>query len=747
MELFPPEKDGLYAEVAFNLPLDQTFSYIVPERLAGSISRGRRVDAPFGRREMTGYCVSLSAKRPDTDAALKEITAVADTEPLLDDHMLKLTRWVAARYMAGWGEALEAALPAGVRYKIGNRDLVFLSKSAEDARAEADQWGRRAPKRLQALETLAAENGLRTVSQIALAAGCSTATVRSLIDLGLAEIQSVTAARTRPRHEPPVRDYTKAFDLTREQQYALNRVRAAIDEGRFAPFLLFGVTGSGKTEIYLQAIEKVVAAGRQAIVLVPEISLTPQTVSRFRARFPNIAVLHSHLAAGKRHKEWRAIQRGTADVVIGARSAVFAPAERLGLIVIDEEHENTFKQETSPRYHAREVAMRRCRLLSIPLVIGSATPGLESFHAAASGVFERIDLPYRVEGRPMPPVEVVDMRAERDTLKRFTIISRRLEYRVKQTLDAGDQAILFLNRRGFATYLTCRRCGWIGKCPHCDISLTFHRSRDLVQCHYCDYTAAPPEHCPECDHAGVKFYGVGTERIVEEVRGIFPRAKVARMDSDTMRTRHAYTRTLRDFRAGEVDVLVGTQMIAKGLDFPNVTTVGVISADISLNLPDFRANERTFDLISQVAGRTGRGPKGGVVVVQSFAPDQFAIKAAARHDYLAFAERELSQREGMRYPPYTNLARIILRGEDLEKVEEAAHAIRAALEPGASETVQILGPAPAVIGRIQGRHRLNLLVKAPNPERLVEVLQRARKLIKPSGTVQSVIDVDPLSML
>ncbi len=747
MELFTPPKDTLYAEVAFKVPLDRTFSYVVPAALAGQLAAGKRVEAPFGGRRMTGYCVSLSKERPSTDVELKEISAVIDPEALLDDHMLELTRRVSRRYMAGWGEALESALPAGVRYKIGNRDLLFLAVPAEKALQRAESASRRAPMRQRALRTLIRENGRRSVSQIARHAGCSSATVRSLVKMGVAEIRNVTAERRRPRREPAVRGYSESFDLTREQRHGLERLCGAIDEGRFAPFLLFGVTGSGKTEIYLQAIEKVVRAGGQAIVLVPEISLTPQTVSRFRRRFPNIAVMHSHLAAGKRHREWRAIQHGRADVVIGARSAIFAPARRLGLVVIDEEHENTFKQETSPRYHAREVALLRCRMLSIPLVMGSATPSLESFHAAASGAMERIDLPMRVEGRAMPPVEVVDMRAERDTLKRFAIISRRLEYRMKHTLDAGEQVILFLNRRGFATYLTCRRCGWIGKCPLCDITLTFHRAFDLVQCHYCDYKERPVRECPECGHRNVKFYGVGTERIVEEVEALFPSACVARMDSDTMRTRHAYIRTLRDFRTGAVDVLVGTQMIAKGLDFPNVTVVGVISADISLNLPDFRANERTFGLISQVAGRTGRGPKGGTVVVQSLTPAQFAIRTAARHDYLAFAERELSQRKGMRYPPYTNLARIILRGEDLEKVEKVAAAVRRSIDPFAGDALQVLGPAPAVISRLQGLHRVNIVVKAADMCALVEALDGARRLIRPSGKVQGIIDVDPLSML
>ncbi|MHC4714926.1 MAG: replication restart helicase PriA, partial [Planctomycetota bacterium] len=722
----------------FNLPLDRTYSYAVPAELAARVAPGKRVEAPFGPRRLVGYCVSVSPNRPDTAVKLKQIHSVVDDEPLLDAHMLELTRWAGRRYFAGWGEALEAALPAGVRYKVGNRDAVFLAAPAAEALAEAAEWGARAAKRRRALEILTEADGLYTVAELAKASQISTSTVRALVKTGLAEVRSVPAARARKRRESAVRDYETGFALAREQVYAVERVSAAIDSARHRAFLLLGVTGSGKTEVYLRAIEKVVRAGRQALVLIPEISLTPQTVSRFRARFPNIAVLHSHLSAGKRHREWRSIQRGEADVIIGARSAVFAPAPRLGIIVIDEEHENTFKQETSPRYHARDVAARRAEMLSIPLILGSATPSLESFHRTREGEMERLDLPYRVEGRPLPPVEIVDMRAEHDARKAFTIISRRLEYRVRGALERGEQVLLFLNRRGFATYLTCRRCGWLGKCPQCDITLTFHRSRDEVLCHYCDYSAKPPETCPDCGYRNVKFYGAGTERVVEEVGALFPEGRIERMDSDSMRGRHAYTRTLRDFRQERIHILVGTQMIAKGLDFPNVTVVGVVSADISLNLPDFRANERTFDLVSQVAGRAG---------VQTMTPDQFSIQSAARHDYLAFAERELEQRRSLSYPPWSRLARIVLRGADLDKVEKTAARVRGALDEGAGEGIGVLGPAPAVISRLHGMHRYNLIVKAPDFARLSKTLEGARKLVKSSGSVQGIIDIDPLSML
>ncbi len=433
--------------------------------------------------------------------------------------------------------------------------------------------------------------------------------------------------------------------------------------------------------------------------------------------------------------------------MIGARSAVFAPAPRLGLIVIDEEHENTFKQETAPRYHAREVAARRAEMLGIPLILGSATPSLESFHAARSAAVTRVDLPFRVEGRPMPPVEVVDMREEHADRKRFSIISRRLEHRMREALAAGNQSILFLNRRGFATYLTCKRCGWVGKCPQCDITLTFHRSMRSVVCHYCGYATEPPRACPECGEPNVKFYGTGTERVVDEVAALLPGARIARMDSDTMTTRRSYTRTLRDFRRGEIDVLVGTQMIAKGLDFPNVTVVGVVAADISLNLPDFRAAERTFDLVSQVAGRTGRGPKGGTVIVQTYTPGHFGIEAAARHDYLGFARTETAQREELAYPPAGRLARIIIRSEDEKRAAAAAEKVLGAMREAAPEGTQILGGVPAPVSRVQGKYRFHIIVKAPDWDALAAALAPARRLLKGSGLVQAVVDVDPLSML
>ena len=750
MELFDDRKTpprGLFAEVAFNLPLDHTYTYSVPDPLAGRIAPGKRVEAPLGPRREVGYCVALRTTAPPELSVFKDIHSVVDETALIDAHMLELARWVAGYYLSGWGEALEAVLPAGVRYNIGSREAVFLAKSPAEALAAAEALGKRGAKRRAVVDTIAAADGLLSTADVAAKAGVSSSTVRAVIAMGLAAAKSVPARAGRPRREPPVRAYALEFELTNEQRLALDRVRAALEAGRRAPFLLFGVTGSGKTEVYLQAIEAAVRAGRQAIVLVPEISLTPQTVSRFRARFPNIAVLHSHLSAGKRHREWRAIQSGSADVVIGARSAVFAPAPRLGLVVIDEEHENTFKQETAPRYHAREVAMKRAEMLGIPVILGSATPSLESFHAADRGAFERLDLPSRVEGRPLPKVELVDMRAEHDARKGYTIISRRLEFHARGALSRGEQVILFLNRRGFATYLTCRRCGWVGKCRACDITLTFHRAKDLVECHYCGYAAPPPAACPECGYKNVKYYGVGTERIVEEANRLFPDASVDRMDSDTMTSRHSYTKSLRDFRQGATGVLVGTQMIAKGLDFPNVTVVGVVSADLSLNLPDFRASERTFDLISQVAGRAGRGPKGGVVVVQTMTPEHFGIQAAARHDYMGFAQKEMSQRALLSYPPAARLARIVMRGEVEAKVEEAAAKVRKALDSAAAKGVIILGPAPAPIARIQGNYRYHIIVKAPDAAALVATLAAARKLVRSAGAVQGIIDVDPLSML
>jgi primosomal protein N' (replication factor Y) len=707
---------------------------------------------------------------------VKAIEAVLDPEPLLSAELLELARWLADYYLAGLGEVLEAILPSAVRLKVGVEETVEvrLAVGAQEARAAIDRLPKRANKRARLLEALLRREGRAEEGALLAEAGCGATVVTALRKAGLLVREWVE--KEEPLSYPQVRKRPR-YRLNQEQARAMAQVEAIRRAGRFGVLLLFGVTGSGKTEVYLQAIARVVAEGGQAIVLVPEISLTPQTIARFRERFDRVAVLHSHLAAGERARYWRSIQRGEAQVVVGARSAIFAPTPHLGLIVIDEEHETTFKQETSPRYHARDVAIVRAHRLGIPVILGSATPTLESYHNSVLGKSRRAVLTHRVAARPLPEVEVVDMGREAVEQKRLVALSRRLELLMQESVARGEQVILFLNRRGFATYIFCPRCGFVLKCPQCDITLTFHRTSKprgerqvggtslwavrsgseaptsaspvgpgLARCHYCGHEAAPPENCPECLFPGIRFTGLGTERIEEVVARRFPTVPLARMDSDTMTRRGAYERVLGAFRRGEIGILVGTQMLAKGLDFPNVTVVGVVNADVSLHVPDLRSAERTFQLLAQVAGRTGRGPKGGRVVVQTFRPYHYAVEAARTHDYLSFATQELNYRRQLNYPPFCRLARVLVEGTSEEavvtKARELADAIRPRLPKSGAE---LLGPVPAPIAQLRGQFRWHLLLKAPGADTIHSLLEPVRSEVG-HKRVAVTVDVDPIAL-
>ncbi len=516
--------------------------------------------------------------------------------------------------------------------------------------------------------------------------------VRRRLPVGLAG--AATAGFTPPQLDSGAvsgTDRAERLIPTAEQAAAIGRLKSAIAAGGFAPFLIHGVTGSGKTEVYLTAIEQVVALGRETIVLVPEISLTPQTIERFSQRFGKVSVLHSHLSDAERHRYWQTIASGEVQVIVGARSAVFAPARRLGLIVIDEEHESTFKQETAPRYHARDVGVKRAQLEGIPVLLGSATPSLESWHNAQLGRYSLISMPFRVSGRSMPGVEIIDLRTEKAAIG---CLSQPLREAMQVSLAAGGQVILLLNRRGFHTFALCPRCGEVVKCHACDVAMTYHKKRHILICHTCDAERPCPPACPRCRAPKLYYGGIGTERLEREIQTAFPDVASRRMDSDTMRGSGSHERVLRAFQAGEVRILLGTQMIAKGLDFPNVTLVGVVSADTALHLPDFRAAERTFQLMAQVAGRTGRGDRPGRVIVQTFSPEHPAIQLAARHDFVGFAEIELPVRKSFGVPPYGRLVRVIARGSNEASVraymDELADAFGAAADP----SVRILGPAP-----------------------------------------------------
>jgi primosomal protein N' (replication factor Y) len=544
---------------------------------------------------------------------------------------------------------------------------------------------------------------------------------------------------------------TESHELTADQTTALSRIVAAIDSAKAKTLLLHGVTGSGKTEVYIQAIEHVVRFGRAAIVLVPEISLTPQTRGRFERRFSSVAVLHSQMTPAERHYQWQRIRSGEVQVVVGPRSAVFAPLPRLGLIILDEEHDGSFKQDSQPRYHARKVAFARAQSLQIPLVLGSATPSLESWYATECGHAELISMPHRVGNRPMPDVQLVDMRIK-DQRGKGGAISRHLNQAINETLREKGQIILLLNRRGFATTIQCPACGHVVACPDCEMPLTHHRDGGKAVCHYCDYTIATPPWCPECRFDGIRYGGLGTQKLEIEVKARFPGARIARMDSDTMRRPGSHQRVLSAFRSGELDLLLGTQMIAKGLDFPNVLLVGVINADAALHFPDFRAGERTFQLVTQVAGRTGRGDRGGRVIVQTFSPEHMAIQAASRHDYVQFAKSEITNRRKFNYPPLGSVARIIVRGTVEDAAEATANALLQRLESARERLdaeVRILGPAPPPIAKLRGKYRFHLLLQSLDPLKLGATIRLATKQFKipDKDDVQYVVDIDPLDML
>jgi len=739
--------DRLVARIIFSAGPTEGYDYLVPDPLRESIAPGKRVRVPFGRanRLQVGYCVQLES-RPLGTQTLKSLAAIVDRQVLLSPRMLDLTRWIADRYLCPWGQVLDAVVPAGVREQSGTRETTLLSVSPEILdRIDKLELP---PKQVQVLTRLARLDRPLGAPQLARLAGCTVAPINALRKKGL--LVAFKSREFTPA-EPganPTRDTN--LILNPAQQNALTEIITSLQRGAATTFLLYGVTGSGKTEVYMQAIAEVLRYGRQAIVLVPEISLTPQTVARFRSRFGEVAVLHSHLTDADRHRHWQKIASGRVSVVVGARSAIFAPTPHLGLIVIDEEHESTFKQETAPRYHARDVALERARSHGIPLVLGSATPALESWQAATRGDFHLLRLPHRVEDRPLPAVGTIDLRLELDGEYRTGAISRVLRRAMEQSLAEGGQVILLLNRRGFATHIQCPACGLVLRCPSCELALTHQRAREIALCHYCDYQCPAPTRCPNCNSPEVRYAGRGTQRLEAEVRALFPDFRALRMDSDSMQSAKSYEQGLDAFRSGDVRILLGTQMIAKGLDFPDVTLVGVVNADTALHLPDFRAAERTFQLLTQVAGRTGRGPRGGRVLVQTLNPDHPAVRAAVKHDFEAFAAQELPLREMLGYPPYGSLIRLVVRGPKSLVAEEFTSHIAAELRKRLASDippVRVLGPAPAPLAKLRDLYRFQIQLQGPSGALLRAAVTDVTVALNPPDDVQWIADVDPVSML
>ena len=751
-------------EVAIPLPLEGHFHYLVPERLRPLALPGTRVLVPFGRRKVTGYLLGQAA---DAGGELKEVLEVLDEAPLFTAGELEFYRWIAGYYLHPLGEVIKMALPAGInlvsRYRCETaedgtpvlREFLSGGKSVRTERFYASVPEAGAKPRGKGVEILefleflrengeGGEDGEMSGAALRARFGHCTPQLNRLVELRAVRCVEREVYRDPFRAESFGRDTVLA--LNADQAAAFSRIGAAIAANVFAPFLLHGVTGSGKTEVYLQAIALALAAGKSALVLVPEIALTPQLVGRFKRRFDcGIAVLHSGLSDGERYDEWRRIRRGEAVIVIGARSALFAPLTRLGVIVVDEEHEGSYKQSEGVRYNSRDLALVRGKQASAVVVLGSATPLVTSYYAAAQGRLGYLHLPSRVRELPMPETAMLDARGQRGKTFLQPLIDA-----IEENLDAGGQTLLFLNRRGFATYLVCQACGHVLRCPNCEVTLTYHRGKGRHVCHYCDYSLAAPSSCPACRASEITLLGRGTERVEDEVKELFPLARVARMDRDSTKGKGGHARVLKSLEDGSVDILIGTQMIAKGHDFPGVTLVGVVSADASLNLPDFRSSERTFQLVTQVMGRAGRGDKPGRVLVQTLAPEHYALIHAVNHDYEGFYAQEIAFREDVGYPPFTHLASLTISGiaaPQAEKSAQEAASLLRKIKGDCRLRVEILGPVTAPLGKVRGRFRWQILLKGRERSELHRVLFHFRSGFSHPSPVRLVVDVDPVEML
>jgi len=666
-----------------------------------------------------------------------------------------IPRGGSADVMALWSDGLvdlvERVRPP--RVDAATEGIVRLAVSAEEAIAEAAKLEKRAPKQAGALQELArAEDGTLTTAELA-AGGYATSVVARLAERELVERDEQARDRLSTGFEGWA--LREEGPLKSEQASAVELIRARLDAREFGVVLLHGVTGSGKTRIYVEAVEAARATGRGGIVLVPEIALTPQMVQRMRSQFgDDVAVVHSGLSLGERYDTWRAIKDGRFSIVVGPRSAVFAPVRELGVIVVDEEHEGTYKQGDSPRYHARDVAAMRAKLEGAVVILGTATPSLESYLNARDGKYDLVELPERIDAGPLPEVDIVDMR-ETDTVDSEGAFSAELRDAVMETLESGRQVILFLNRRGYASFIQCMDCGHSERCEDCNVSMTYHSTGRVMRCHYCGRTERAPDRCPECGSRNLRFGAPGTQRVELAVRELFPEAVVERMDQDTTGRQGAHWRILKDFAEGRTDILLGTQMIAKGLDFPGVGLVGVVAADVGLNLPDFRSGERTFQLLTQVAGRTGRGEERGKVVVQTYLPDHYTIAMARAQAFAPFFDRETEERKGLGlgYPPFSRLVSIVVRGRDEQAVMKSAARLADFLDRGAAQMPdpepEVLGPAPAPIERIKGVHRWQVLVRGRggSARALVAAALTQEKTLELPSTVQLAVDVDPMDLL
>ena len=741
-----------YVRVIIDRAIRRELDYAVPEGLLNRVGVGSRVRVPF--REKSALATVVAVTEQSEAKGIRLIEAVVGEAPILSEQLLELGRWIGAYYCCPIETVMRSLLPQVIRRaEIGWKKQLFVQPGRKIDNEALEKLRKRAPRQAELLEAILRLEAPIRASQLLRQTSLDNQTLRALVKRGLVELREEAIVRDPHADEQFIA--TSNLILNQEQTHALKEIALALDSPEKArPFLLHGVTGSGKTEIYLQAIRAALERGHTAIVLVPEISLTPQTVERFKGRFADmqdaVAVLHSHLSEGERHDEWHKIHSGRARIVIGARSAVFAPLKDLGLIVVDEEHETTYKQEEAPRYHARDVAIVRAKIEKCVAVLGSATPSLESYHNAVIGKYRLVTLTQRIDEKQMPLMRIVDLRQERRKEKAATILSEKLRAAIGDRMEKREQTILFLNRRGFSTSLLCSNCGEARNCPNCSVALTYHRHPAVpgrLSCHLCGHTAAVPKKCPACGKDALIYAGFGTEKVEATVSQIFPKAAVSRMDADSMTRKQAYRETLRNFRTGNIDILVGTQMIAKGLHFPNVTLVGIINADLALHLPDFRAGERTFQLLTQVAGRAGRGETSGEVFVQTYTPFSPSIQFARHHDFAGYFQQELEFRERCDFPPFKHAILITARSAHEGRAKLSAETLRRRLKEALPEEF-ILGDAtPAPLEKLQGQFRFHILIRGEAIMRLSRLVRETLDKLPFPEDVTVTVDVDPYQLL
>jgi primosomal protein N' (replication factor Y) len=802
-------------EVAVGLPVFKTFHYRIPEKMRDSLQIGMRVFVPFKGRKVTGFSIDLLEQPPEgVEEKIREVENLLDEAPLIDPPMLRFYRWISDYYLYPLGEVIKTGLPPGLQLKselilsltqdgmeslsqgglepiqekvfkeIGRCGKVSLKKILKDylgevSRSQLFLWKRKgllnietgiegkevkpkfekmvqfqegepgqpiSKKQVEILKYVK-EKGEISYFELSKRFKSPSKYVQSLQAKGL-----LSLFRREVCRDFSVRSELKPYpkpEPTSDQEAILSEIFKGIHSKRFSPFLIYGVTGSGKTEIYIRAIEEVLIQGREAIVLVPEISLTPQLLSRFIDRFgENLALLHSGLGRGERYDQWRRIWKGEVKIAMGARSAIFAPFKNVGIIIVDEEHDPSYKQEEKLKYHARDVAVVRAKQVEATLLLGSATPSLESFYNAERGKFRLLNLPERVEGKPLPRVEVVDVKKEAG------LLSEKVRTALQKNIEDKKQSLLFLNRRGFANFILCPDCGHTFKCPNCSVTLTYHLRDRTLQCHYCDYRIKAPGDCPKCQGHRLQGMGIGTERLEQEIRLLFPEAQVGRMDRDTTSRRRSHLQILKRLESGSIDILVGTQMIVKGHDFPNVTFVGVVSADTSLHFPDFRSSERTFQLLTQVAGRAGRGDVFGEVVIQTFNPDHYSILRAKDHDYIGFYQEEIQFRKALEYPPFSRLINFRMVGNSERRTKAAAEEMgrigQSLLKKGYGRGIEILGPSTAPFAKMRGKFRWQMLAKGKSPQllhRFTKELAFGMEVQLKGKGVHLDIDVDPVFVL